>query len=194
MSNEKIINIKVLLLGDIGVGKTTLCQKLNTGDFIYEHRSTIGVDFLTYLHKCNTPLGNYNYKLQFWDTTGQDKFYSLISCYFRRSNIILIMFDLSNNDSYKNILKWYSCISNYMIDNMTIILIGNKNDLSINADLTKINEFCIEHHIKMINISIKKDRDFNKLMDMICSNYNELPNEQQMIITHTHKYACCNIS
>ena len=104
------------------------------------------------------------------------------------------MFDLSNNDSYKNILKWYSCISNYMIDNMTIILIGNKNDLSINADLTKINEFCIEHHIKMIDISIKKDKDFNKLMDMIFSNYNELPNEQQMIITHTHKYACCNIS
>ena len=46
----------------------------------------------------------------------------------------------------------------------------------------------------MIDISIKKDKDFNKLMDMICSNYKELPNEQQMIITHTSKYTCCNIS
>ncbi len=189
MSIEKIINIKVLLLGDVGVGKTTLCHKMKTNDFIYEHRTTIGVDFMTYLYKYNET----NYKLQFWDTTGQDKFYSLISCYFRRSNIILIMYDLNYYDSYNEILKWYSSATNFMIDYMKIILIGNKNDLPIKADIDKISEFCTENNIENINISIKNDKDFNNLMDIICMNYKEIKNDENIIITQQSKYACCNI-
>ncbi|XP_015782251.1 ras-related protein Rab-34-like [Tetranychus urticae] len=114
---------KCILVGDVGVGKTSLLKRSSCDEFTFEHKDTIGVDFE--IQKFSI-LGNH-FDLQIWDTAGQERFRSLASSYFRGSNVALIVFDLTNVKSLLSTLNWSREVLK-CTKNPIIFLVGSKSD------------------------------------------------------------------
>ncbi len=99
------ISIKTIICGDAGVGKTCILQRLAGNAFDPEQRSTIGVDFIVRTF-CAQP-SNRQYKLQLWDTCGQERFATVTAAYYRGAQVILFVFDLCKKESFLAIEeKW----------------------------------------------------------------------------------------
>ena len=119
------IDIKLLLLGDSGIGKTTFLKKITGYGFLRKSELTIGVDYATKIMDIN----NKKIKVHIWDTAGQESFRAITKSYFRSSHCALIFFDLTNIDSINNIDYWIKEYKNISTnDDNTIMLIGNKKD------------------------------------------------------------------
>ncbi len=124
--NEIInIRIKLIAIGDINVGKTSLIQSYISGNIIHNYVSTVGIDFS---YK-NFMINDYNVDLHIWDTSGQERFMSIITQYYRGAHAVMLVFDLSNISSFNNIKFWLNQI-NSRIERTSYeaILIGNKSD------------------------------------------------------------------
>lgn len=135
--SEKYKIVKCCILGDTFTGKTTLFNSmLNKSDskFILP---TIGVDFGT----INIEDNNEMFKIQIWDTAGQEKFRSITKNYVRDIFIILLVFDLNNISSFKNLQYWLNEIKFNCSENAHMILIGNKIDKSQTVQDKEILEF-----------------------------------------------------
>lgn len=117
--------IKLILVGDSNVGKTTFFNKLR--DEPYSNpTSTIGVDFMA----INREYKEEKMKICLWDTAGQEKFKSIVNTYFREASGIILMFDLSEYSSYINLQNWLNMLAyeNKCSHEHPILLIGNKSD------------------------------------------------------------------
>lgn len=117
---------KIVLIGDSGVGKTSLLQRFAEQYFSGDtHITTIGVDF-----KLRTiQVGNKRVKLQVWDTAGQEKFRVITKCYYRNAAGIIIAYDVTNGDSFVNTKRWIEEVKNNCGDDgVPIVLVGNKCD------------------------------------------------------------------
>lgn len=115
---------KLLIIGDSGVGKS--CLLLRFADHMYteSYISTIGVDF-----KIRTiDLDGKTIKLQIWDTAGQERFRTITSSYYRGAQGIIIVYDVCDEDSYKNVRSWLHEVDRYASDNICKLLVGNKCD------------------------------------------------------------------
>jgi small GTP-binding protein len=119
---------KLILIGDSGVGKTSLIRRLVENQFIMEYNPTIGVN----LFKYTMQVENEPFFLLLWDIAGQSKFDSLHKFYYQGSSAIMVVFDLTREDSFQNLRNWYQDILNNNLTKQPIVLVGNK------ADLTKI--------------------------------------------------------
>ena len=129
----KQVAFKFLLLGDGGVGKTTLLHRYVQGKFLDTSTMTIGVEFLTK----QTKLDNTNCQLILWDLSGQDRFRFMIDRYIRGAAGALLLFDITNMTSFVNIGKWVQLVKKQYKD-LPIVLIASKCDLeefSIVADI-----------------------------------------------------------
>lgn len=116
---------KIIIIGDSCTGKSSLLLKLVDDTFIDKHKVTIGVDF-----KAKYVLaGNIIVKLKIWDTAGQERFRSIIRTYYNGTNGIVLVFDLTNKESFDNLHEWINEIYETHINTSKIILIGNKCDL-----------------------------------------------------------------
>jgi len=126
MAEEEYDHIfKVLLLGNSDVGKSSLILRYVDQVWSDTFVPTIGVDF-----KVKTlEIDNKQIKMQIWDTAGQERFRNVISSYFRGSHGILLIYDITNRDSFKNLENWLIEIEKNASQNVLKILIGNKNDL-----------------------------------------------------------------
>ena len=126
MAEEEYDHIfKVLLLGNSDVGKSSLILRYVDQVWSDTFVPTIGVDF-----KVKTlEIDNKQIKMQIWDTAGQVRFRNVISSYFRGSHGILLIYDITNRDSFKNLENWLIEIEKNASQNVLKILIGNKNDL-----------------------------------------------------------------
>ncbi|ODV84719.1 hypothetical protein CANARDRAFT_28866 [[Candida] arabinofermentans NRRL YB-2248] len=116
---------KIVFLGDQGVGKTSLITRFMYDTFDSHYAATIGIDFLSK----TMYLDDKTIRLQLWDTAGQERFRSLIPSYIRDSNVAIIVYDITNKDSFTNINKWFNYIKEERGSNVLIILVGNKSDL-----------------------------------------------------------------
>lgn len=116
---------KILLLGDYGVGKSSILYRYAEGTFYGEYKCTIGVDYRVKTLECEGK----RIKLQIWDTAGQERFKTIPSTCFRGCHGILIIYDVANQASFANVEKWMSEARKHAPEEVNIILIGNKNDL-----------------------------------------------------------------
>lgn len=118
---------KTILLGDSGVGKTSLLVQFDTGKFQTGNFSaTVGIGFTNKV----VTVDDRSVKLQIWDTAGQERFRSVTHAYYRDAHALLLLYDVTNKTSFDNIRAWLGEIREYANDEVAIMLIGNKADCS----------------------------------------------------------------
>ena len=123
MSTEQI---KVVIIGDETVGKTSILKRYVTNTFAEYSTATLGAAFSTR----TIEIGTRPVKLNLWDTAGQERYHSLASLYTRNAKIIILVYDITNRSSFESIKTWYSTLQKEGLDpNCIFGLFGNKEDL-----------------------------------------------------------------
>eukprot|EP00494_Astrolonche_serrata_P029150 UN29417 len=132
MSSEYDFLFKLLLIGDSGVGKSCLLLRFADDTYTESYISTIGVDF-----KIRTvDLDGKTIKLQIWDTAGQERFRTITSSYYRGAHGIIIVYDITDVESFNNVRQWLFEIDRFASEHVNKLLVGNKSDL--------VNKRCVE--------------------------------------------------
>ena len=124
---------KLILIGNSGVGKSSILNRYMNKTFEDSYKCTIGVDFLMKSIEINGK----TVKLQLWDTAGQEKYKSMVASYYRGANVAFVVFDLTNHESFDSLPLW---IENYYRngpEQKNIILIGNKKDMIEERQVTQ---------------------------------------------------------
>lgn len=156
-------NLKIILLGDSCVGKTSIINKYCKNTYDENYTSTIGVDYkIKYI-----TLDNKKIKVNIWDTAGQERFRSIIRSYYKKTNIIILCYDTTNFRTYNNIQIWLDDIIKYKEDYGKIYIIGNKIDLNREFDINNKNKYNLNHYY----ISAKTSNNLNETMNEIINNY-----------------------
>ncbi|XP_056153487.1 ras-related protein Rab-37-like [Lampris incognitus] len=118
---------KTILVGDSGVGKTSLLVQFDQGKFIPgSFSATVGIGFTNK----EVPVDNVKVKLQIWDTAGQERFRSVTHAYYRDAQALLLLYDITSKSSFDNIRAWLTEIHEYAHSEVVIMLLGNKADMS----------------------------------------------------------------
>eukprot|EP01121_Diplochlamys_sp_Union-15-3_P006077 TRINITY_DN1653_c0_g2_i1.p1 TRINITY_DN1653_c0_g2~~TRINITY_DN1653_c0_g2_i1.p1 ORF type:complete len:224 (+),score=38.06 TRINITY_DN1653_c0_g2_i1:56-673(+) len=126
MSDSYDFLIKLLLIGDSGVGKSCLLLRFTEDTFTPSFITTIGIDF-----KIRTvQMDGKRVKLQIWDTAGQERFRTITTAYYRGAMGILMVYDVTEEKSFNNIRNWFRSIEQHASENVNKILLGNKCDMA----------------------------------------------------------------
>ncbi|KAI8086910.1 P-loop containing nucleoside triphosphate hydrolase protein [Gilbertella persicaria] len=123
---------KLVFLGEQSVGKTSLITRFMYDTFDSTYQATIGIDFLSK----TMYLEDKTVRLQLWDTAGQERFRSLIPSYIRDSSVAVIVYDMSNRDSFMNTTKWIDDVRAERGNEAIVVLVGNKTDLNEKREVT----------------------------------------------------------
>ena len=165
------IRYKIIFVGDAGVGKTTIINRINDNEFQSAYDATIGVDF--WPKKINFR-GN-EITLQIWDTAGQERYRGLIPSYVRNSSIVFIVFDITNRKTFESIQKWIELIKSIEKNNI-LVLIGNKEDLKEKREVEKKEgeDLAKENEMSYFELSAKRDNN-NDIKKIFFNTVIELP-------------------
>lgn len=147
--------IKLLLIGDSGVGKSCLLLRFSDDSFTTSFITTIGIDF-----KIKTiELDGKRIKLQIWDTAGQERFRTITTAYYRGAMGILLVYDVTDENSFQNIRNWIRNIEQHAADNVAKILVGNKCDMVGDkiVQTARGQVLADEHGIKFFETSAKSN-------------------------------------
>jgi len=171
---------KVILVGDVSVGKTNLLTQYVDGEFSEKDNSTIGIEFKNKIIELKN---GRKIRLQIWDTCGQEKFMSITKNYFRGCSAALFVFDVTKKDTFNNLEKWLKLFNEFDDEKKTIkILIGNKNDLKPkNVNKEEIDKFTKDHFRKYFEISAKTNKEnIVKMFDEIVGKLKEKENDNSI--------------
>ena len=135
MSNEtsEKTTYKMIIVGDSAVGKTCIFKKIVSGNFSEKSISTIGMDRRTLTFKIKNSKGNdLEVDVQLWDTAGQERFRSITTSYYKSSQGLLLMYDITKRESFENIGNWLDSIKESLGEDekYLIVVLGNKLDLA----------------------------------------------------------------
>ncbi|UXI17602.1 hypothetical protein NH340_JMT03545 [Sarcoptes scabiei] len=158
---------KLLLIGDSGVGKSCLLLRFADDTYTESYISTIGVDF-----KIRTiELDGKTIKLQIWDTAGQERFRTITSSYYRGAHGIIVVYDVTDMDTFHNVKHWLQEIERYACDNVKKFLIGNKADVTGKkvVDFATAKEFADNLGIPFIETSAKNATNVEQAFLMMAS-------------------------
>lgn len=147
--------IKLLLIGDSGVGKSCLLLRFSDDSFTTSFITTIGIDF-----KIKTiDLDGKRIKLQIWDTAGQERFRTITTAYYRGAMGILLVYDCTDESSFSNIRNWIRNIETHAADSVNKVLIGNKCDMISEkaVDTAKGQALADEYGMKFFETSAKNN-------------------------------------
>ncbi|KAM4524828.1 ras-related protein Rab-37-like [Odontesthes bonariensis] len=124
--DEELVH-KTILVGDSGVGKTSLLVQFDQGKFIPgSFSATVGIGFTNKV----VTVDDVKVKLQIWDTAGQERFRSVTHAYYRDAHALLLLYDITSKSSFDNIRAWLTEIHEYAQSDVVIMLLGNKSDVS----------------------------------------------------------------
>lgn len=156
MSDEYDFLFKSIVVGDGGVGKTALTLRFSKGFFTEDYKMTIGVDFHVKTINIDTPdSGLLRCKLQIWDTGGQERFSSIRPMYYRGSLGALLIFDLTNYESFEHLPMWIEEVRANVKNDIPLLLVGNKSDLPRMVSLEEINNFTRDFNLYYTETSAK---------------------------------------
>jgi small GTP-binding protein len=118
-------SLKVVVLGDSAVGKTSLALRFVTGTFKLDTDSTVGASFIT---KTMT-VGHQKVKFNIWDTAGQERYRAIVRMYYKEVNAALLVYDITKPTSFTNLERWYSELKKHVADDVVVVVVANKDDL-----------------------------------------------------------------
>lgn len=151
---------KLLVIGDSGCGKSSLLRRFSDNDFQTGYSSTIGVDF----EVRTIDVGAKKVKLQMWDTAGQERFRTITSSYYRGAHAVLIVFDVTVEESFGNVRRWLHELQTVQDHSAhatrpQILLIANKVDLVRQrvVETHRVEELAAELHVPFLETSAKSN-------------------------------------
>ena len=133
MANKYNYLFKYIIIGDPSVGKSNLLMKFAHNKFTDEYQATIGVEF----GAKNITFDNQIYRIQIWDTAGQENFRSITRAYYKNSVCALVVYDISSRDSFNNVSTWIEDCKNQSPKTIFMVLVGNKSDLEDKRQVSK---------------------------------------------------------
>ena len=159
--NPEIPKYKLIFLGDQSVGKSCILNRFMNDTFTEDYQATIGLDF----QSKNVQIDGQDIHLLLYDTAGQEKFRSLIPMYTRDANIVLLVYDIANKESFDHLPDWLNDLSNVKMDEVIFAIVGNKNDLNEERQVSteKGERFAEEHNYIFHEISAKTSDGFEEL-------------------------------
>jgi small GTP-binding protein len=125
--------IKVILIGDSGVGKTNIMSKYLKNQFMENSKATVGVEFGSKLFNHE----GHKIKAQIWDTAGQEKYKAITGAYYKGSKGAFVVYDITRKETFASVERWVNDLKSTSDPKLTIILIGNKNDMEDQRQVTK---------------------------------------------------------
>lgn len=177
---EQIV-YKICLIGDTGVGKSSILKRYIENRFDPYSDSTIGAQFLCkhIIHK------NTHIKLELWDTAGQERYRSIVSLYYRNCNAVLLVVDITNAKSMESIFYWTNELHRNIQDT-PIFLVFNKMDMrQTEADENDIHSTYGEYNVT--NVSAKTNYNINELFEKVIETIHDgkkQENEPFVILNH----------
>ena len=117
--------LKLVIIGDSGVGKTNILSRYNNNEFSLITQPTVGVEFGNKIIKKE----NKSIKLQIWDTAGQERYKAITNAFYKGSKGAFVVYDITRKESFINIDKWIGELKTNGSDDILIVLVGNKTDL-----------------------------------------------------------------
>ncbi|XP_033624370.1 ras-related protein Rab-27A-like [Asterias rubens] len=179
MGGEYDYLIKFLALGDSGVGKTSFLYQYTDGTFNSKFISTVGIDFREkrVMHRPKGVADNMSrgqrVHLQLWDTAGQERFRSLTTAFFRDAMGFLLLFDLTNEQSFINIRNWMTQLQMHAYcENPDIVLCGNKSDLEEHRAISdeRAKEMAEKYGLPYFETSAKTGANISKAIECLLDN------------------------
>lgn len=125
MNEKPKLTFKFVLVGNGGVGKTSLVRVFSGGEFSLTTEATVGVEFISKTVKVHDE----EVKLQIWDTAGQERYRSVGKAYYRKAIGVILVFALNNHESFDSAKRWMQEVQQYCHPKVKILLVGNKCDL-----------------------------------------------------------------
>jgi small GTP-binding protein len=176
---QTIYQLKIILVGDSGVGKTSLVNRYMGYDFQQNLKSTVNVDFKIKSISVSTEVGA---ELTIWDTCGQERFRSMTRNYFADAQGIVLVYDVGEMNSFDNLDVWLEAIKDNSKKDPAIILVANKIDLEERkVTKEKGTKFAEKHGIMYAETSSKEginiDSPFEKLTNTLINKIKENPND-----------------
>lgn len=175
-SERKQYTFKIIVVGGVGIGKTSVIHRFIDGDFKENYKSTLNAEFSTKPINIDAMT---SVELKIWDTAGSERFMSLTSTYFRDSQGILLMFDLGDKETFKKLPTWIKMIKdNTDLSQTTIYLIGNKKDKERKVQIAEGEKVASELNSKYFEISAKTGVNIELLFDRLTRDMIKRANEQ----------------
>ena len=185
MSDKYIM--KILTLGDVSVGKSSIVLRYSDNKFNETWLSTIGVDSKRKIVK----IKGEKVKVSIWDTAGQEKFQNIVKNYYKGANGVLLIFDITSEKSFHKVDFWYKDLKETVnLDVMHVCLVGNKIDLKDNRQIQKevAQKYANENNLPYYEVSAKSGEGIkkmfeevtNKIMDTILKNIDNEEKEEKL--------------
>ncbi|XP_053325802.1 ras-related protein Rab-3B [Spea bombifrons] len=166
---------KLLIIGNSSVGKTSFLFRYADDTFTSAFVSTVGIDF-----KVKTVYRNdKRVKLQIWDTAGQERYRTITTAYYRGAMGFILMYDITNEESYNAVQDWATQIKTYSWDNAQVILVGNKCDMEDDRVIAPekgrhlADQLGFEFFEASAKENIQVKQVFERLVDIICDKMSE---------------------
>ena len=172
------ISLKILILGDSSVGKTTLLLKYVDGYFPTVYVATIGVEYK--IKRIN--INGIDISLQIWDTAGQERFRGITKNFMKGADGIIYVYDITKKSSFESLKNWIFQ-SEEATEGFKKIIIGNKIDLEKERQITNesLNKFCQSRNIKGMEVSAKNDVNVNECFETLAKLIIEGKSKEQLI-------------
>ena len=181
--------LKVVFVGDAGVGKTQIKSKYMKDIFDNAYNLTIGIDFAEKVVK----IDNKKIKLQLWDTAGDERFRSITQTYYKIAHLIVFVYAIDNENSFNNIQNWVKDVRN-INENAKFLLVGNKCDLEDKRQVStdEAKKYAKDNEINFIEVSAKEGTNIEKMFNSIIQELLEDMEKEE--ISYYNKYNNTNNS
>ena len=157
--------LKIIVVGDTNVGKTSILNRKNNNIFNPTFTTTLGVDF----YYISVRKNNTDIKIYVWDTAGQEKFANLINVYFRDLDGAMVIYDITNRNSFDNIEKWIEKINMFNKTSVPIIIVGTKTDIEKHrrCHTSEAEDIANKYGYVTIECSSKDNYNIDETFDLI---------------------------
>lgn len=184
---------KILIVGDINSGKTSILDQFTNNHFDGAYISTIGIDFNVKILPIDDKV---NVKLQIWDTCGQERFRALTRSYYRNADAIVIVYDITSEKSFDNAQIWIKEVEQYLDSNVLAVLVGNKSDLYMDRKVQYFQGYQLsqDKNMEFFETSAKYDSNIETLFQFIAHKlYNTKKKSIKKVVplATKRKHKCC---